>query len=136
MKWIYYRAGLYTEKKRSHWLKQWPIRKGLVDKKGELSLVEDVIWTSSKRWTGQPMESSRGLGDLQGVNEFFLFAEKRIQRFDESRGKKTLITMSEHLQLQFLHEVDKLTSRKYAETINLLFAGNKLFVTCQTKVGG
>jgi len=29
--------------------------------------------------------SSRGLGDLQGVNEFFLFAEKRIQRFDESR---------------------------------------------------
>jgi len=31
------------------------------------------------------MESLRGLGDLQGVNEFFLFAEKRIQRFDESR---------------------------------------------------
>ena len=53
MKWRYYRAGLYTEKKRSHWLKQWPIRKGLGDKKGELSLVEDVIWTSSKRWTGQ-----------------------------------------------------------------------------------
>ena len=24
MKWRYYRAGLYTEKKRSHWLKQWP----------------------------------------------------------------------------------------------------------------
>ena len=48
-------------------------------------MVEDVIWTSSKRWNGQPMESSRGLGDLQGVNEFFLFAEKRIQRFDESR---------------------------------------------------
>ena len=64
-------------------LKQWPIRKGLGDKKGELSLVED--WTSSKRWTGQPMESSRGLGNLQGVNEFFSFAEKRIQRFDESR---------------------------------------------------
>ena len=60
-------------------------RKGLGDKKGELSLVEDVIWTSSKRWTGQPMESSRCLGNLQGVNEFFLFAEKRIQRFDESR---------------------------------------------------
>jgi len=36
------------------------------------------------------MESSRGLGELQGVNEFFLFAEKRIQRFDESRfqGRK------------------------------------------------
>jgi len=31
------------------------------------------------------MGSLRGLGDLQGVNEFFLFAEKRIQRFDESR---------------------------------------------------
>ena len=43
--------------------------------------------------------------------------------------------MSEHLQLQFLHEVDKLTSKKYAETINLLFAGNKLFVTCQTEGG-
>jgi len=27
----------------------------------------------------------RGLGDVQGVNEIFLFAEKRIQRFDESR---------------------------------------------------
>jgi len=43
--------------------------------------------------------------------------------------------MSEHLQLQFLHEIDKLTSKKYAETINLLFAGNKLFVTCQNKGG-
>jgi len=43
--------------------------------------------------------------------------------------------MSEHLQLQFLHEIDKLTSKKYAETINLLCAGNKLFVTCQTKGG-
>jgi len=31
MKWRYYRSGLYTEKKRSHWLKQWPIRKGLGD---------------------------------------------------------------------------------------------------------
>jgi len=37
--------------------------------------------------------------------------------------------MSEHLQLQFSHEIDKLTSKKYAETINLLFAGNELFVT-------
>ena len=46
MKWRYYRTGLYTEKKRSHWLQQWPIRKGLGDKKGELSLVEDVIWTN------------------------------------------------------------------------------------------
>jgi len=38
--------------------------------------------------------------------------------------------MSEHLQLQFLHEIDKLTGKKYAETINLLFAVNKVFVTC------
>jgi len=29
----------------------------------------------------------KGLGDLQGVNEIFLFAEKGIQRFDESRFK-------------------------------------------------
>jgi len=43
--------------------------------------------------------------------------------------------MSEHLQLQFLHEVDKLTSKMYAEIINLLFAGNSVFVTCQTKGG-
>jgi len=27
----------------------------------------------------------KGLGDLQGENELFLFAEKGIQRFDESR---------------------------------------------------
>ena len=33
MKWRYYRAGLYTEKKSYHWLKQWPIRKGLGDEK-------------------------------------------------------------------------------------------------------
>ena len=44
--------------------------------------------------------------------------------------------MSEHLELQFLHEIDKLTSKMYAETINLLFAGNKVFVTYKTKVGG
>jgi len=36
----------------------WEIRKG------ELSLVEDVIWTSSERWYSQPMERLRGLGDL------------------------------------------------------------------------
>jgi len=54
-------------------------------RKEEISLVEDVIWISSKRWNSQPTESLRGLGDLQAVNEFFLFAEKRIQRFDESR---------------------------------------------------
>jgi len=27
--------------------------------KAKLALVEDVIWTSSKRWNGQQMESSR-----------------------------------------------------------------------------
>jgi len=27
----------------------------------------------------------KGSGNLQGVNEIFLFAEKGIQRFDESR---------------------------------------------------
>jgi len=43
--------------------------------------------------------------------------------------------MSEHLQLQFFHEVDKLTSKQYVEAINLLFAGNKVFVTYQTKGG-
>jgi len=31
--------------------------------------------------------------------------------------------MSEHLQLQFLHYVDKLTSKKYAETIKMLRDG-------------
>ena len=46
---------------------------------------EDVIWTSSKRCNSQPMKSLRRLGDLRGVNEFFLFAEKRFQRFDGSR---------------------------------------------------
>jgi len=43
--------------------------------------------------------------------------------------------MSEHLELQLLHEVDNLTSKRYAETINLLFAGKKGFVTGQTKGG-
>jgi len=32
--------------------------------------------------------------------------------------------------------VDKLTSKEHAETINLLFAGDKVFVTYQSKVGG
>jgi len=40
--------------------------------------------------------------------------------------------MSEHLQLQYSHEVEKLTSKKVCGN-NLLFAGNKVFVTCQTK---
>jgi len=30
-------------------------------------------------------KSLRGLRDVQGVNKFFSFAEKGIQRFDESR---------------------------------------------------
>ena len=78
-------ACLYTERKRSHWLKQWPIRKGLGDKKRQVVIGWkcnlDYVETLEQSTNG----SSRGLGDLQGVNEFFLFAEKRIQRFDESR---------------------------------------------------
>jgi len=34
-----------------------------------------------------------------------------------------------------LHYVDKLTSKKYAKTINLLCAGNKLFVKYQAEGG-
>jgi len=34
-----------------------------------------------------------------------------------------------------LHYVDKLTSKKYAKTINLICAGNKLFVKYQTRGG-
>ena len=49
--------------------------------------------------------------------------------------QNTLIIMSEHLQLQFLHSLGKLTSKNDAETVNLLFAGNKVFVSYQTKVG-
>jgi len=36
MKWRYNWTGLYTEKKRSHWLNQWPIRKGLGDQKRQV----------------------------------------------------------------------------------------------------
>ena len=59
MKWRYYRAGLYTEKKSSHWLKQWPIRKGLGDKKGELSLVEDVRYFTPSSSSVPPNVFSR-----------------------------------------------------------------------------
>jgi len=38
MKWRYSRTGLYTQKKRSHSLKQWPIRKGLGDKKRRVAI--------------------------------------------------------------------------------------------------
>ena len=34
-----------------------------------------------------------------------------------------------------MHYVDKLTSKKYAKTINLLCAGNKVFVKFQAQVG-
>ena len=34
-----------------------------------------------------------------------------------------------------MHYVDKLTSKKYAKTINLLCAGNKLFVKYQAEGG-
>jgi len=36
----------------------------------------------------------------------------------------------------YLHQVDKLTSKKYAKAINLLCAGNKVFVTYQTAGAG
>jgi len=35
-----------------------------------------------------------------------------------------------------LHEIDKLTSKKYAETINLICAGNKVFVKYQAQGWG
>jgi len=35
----------------------------------------------------------------------------------------------------YLHYVDKLTSKKYAKTVNLLCAGNKVFVKYQAEVG-
>jgi len=36
----------------------------------------------------------------------------------------------------YLHYVDKLTSKKYAKTINLLCAGNTVFVKYQAQGGG
>jgi len=69
-------------------------RTGFINRKAEFSLVETVA--NKKGFRRSEMKSShclkqvanrkslRGLGDLQGVNEFFLFAEKVIQRFDES----------------------------------------------------
>ena len=53
------------------------------------------------------MESSRGLGDLQGVNEFFLFAEKRIQRFYEGRfqGGEVKWSASSSEERGFVHIV-------------------------------
>jgi len=85
MKWRYFRAGLYTQKKRSHWLIKWPIRKGLGDKKRWLVIGWRCHLYPVERLEQSTNGSSRASGDLQGVNELFLFAEKRIQRFDESR---------------------------------------------------
>jgi len=50
------------------------------------------------------MESLRGLGDFQGVNELFLFAEKRIQRFDEShfQGRKMKWSASSSKDREFV----------------------------------
>jgi len=45
MKWRCNRTGLYTEKKRSHWLKQWPIRKGLGDKKRRVANGWNIVET-------------------------------------------------------------------------------------------
>jgi len=36
---------LYTEKKRSHWLKHWPIRKGLGDKKRRVVIGWNFVET-------------------------------------------------------------------------------------------
>jgi len=65
-----------------------------MNRKAEFSLVETVAnkkrfrrsENKSSHWLKQLAngKSLRGLGDLQGVNEFFLFAEKRIQRFHKS----------------------------------------------------
>jgi len=79
MKWRYFRAGLYTEKKRSHWLMQWPIRKSLGDKKRllvigwrcHLDLVETLEQTTSG--------SSRGLGDLQGLTNYFCLQRRAFK---------------------------------------------------------
>ena len=63
MKWRYYRTGLYTEKKRSHWLKQWPIRKVLEIRKASYHWLKAL----SRRWW--PMADSwncRGLVALPG----------------------------------------------------------------------
>jgi len=71
MKWRYFRACFYTEKKRSHWLKQWPIRKGLGDKKRRVVIGWgchlDLVETLEQSTNG----SSRGLGDLQGLTNYF-----------------------------------------------------------------
>jgi len=63
-----------------------------INRKAEFSLVETVAnkkgfmrsEKKSSHWLKQLAngKSLRGLGDLQEVNEFFLFAEKGIQRFD------------------------------------------------------
>jgi len=36
----------------------------------------------------------------------------------------------------YLHQVDKLTSKKYAKTFNFLYTGNKDFVKYQAQGGG
>jgi len=43
---IYVKSGPCTEKKRSHWLKQWPIRKGLGDKKRLVVIGWNFVETS------------------------------------------------------------------------------------------
>ena len=65
-----------------------------INRKAEFSLVESVAnkkgfgrWEKkSSHWLKQLAngKSLRDLGVLQGVNKFFLFAEKGIQRFDEN----------------------------------------------------
>ena len=85
MKWRYYRAGLYTKEKKTHWLKQWPIRKGLGDKKRRVVIGWrcnlDLVKTLEQSTNGKFKRFRRS----SRSKRIFLFAEKRIQRFDESR---------------------------------------------------
>jgi len=66
-----------------------------INRKAEFSLVETVAnkrgFRRSEKKSSHLLKqlangkSLRGLGDLQGVREFFLFAERGIWRFDDSR---------------------------------------------------
>jgi len=78
MKWRYYRAGLYTERKRSHWLKQWPVRKGLGDKKRR-----------SSHWLKMSF-GPRRVGTVGTVNQW------KVQEFRRSlRSKRILFVCRE-----------------------------------------
>ena len=85
MKWRYYRTGLYTEKKRSHWLKQWPIRKRLGDKKRRVV----IGWRCNLDFVESLEQSTNGkfkrFRTSSRSKRIIFVSEKKIQRFDESR---------------------------------------------------